>query len=358
MNHYTNKLTGRTVLTDQGEYLYFAGTAYLGLDVHETFNAAIQEGIGQYGHHFGASRLGNLKLSVFEDFENAFTSKMGYEDGIVVSSGTLAAQLFVQAYGKNFACFYIKGTHPSLFQNQPHKLITADTDGALQINQEDGPAMVLFNALDPLFCEVIDFEWLMEIDPKKPLTVVVDASHAFGVQEKLLMQVNRFIKRFPNISLVLLGSLGKAYSMPAGIIMGDKSTMDQLRKSPLFGGSSPASPAYLYAFLKSATLIQTQYEKLLYNRQLFAEAPSIKPFFKTLNEFPVFVSQNQNLVTFLQQQKVLISSFRYPTPDAALLNRIVINASHSKQDILNLIQILNDLEKEKGEHSTFRILSS
>ena len=62
-------LPGRSLNYKNEEWLYFSGTAYLGLTHHPEFHIHLREGLKRYGANFGGSRLSNMKLSVFQEAE-------------------------------------------------------------------------------------------------------------------------------------------------------------------------------------------------------------------------------------------------------------------------------------------------
>ncbi|GAA4828265.1 aminotransferase class I/II-fold pyridoxal phosphate-dependent enzyme [Algivirga pacifica] len=349
MHFDTNKISGRSILQQGQENLYFGGTAYLGLDVHTGFRGILMEGFSRYGHYFGASRLGNLRLDIYDQFERFFAELMYSEDSLVVSSGTLAAQLFVQAYSKDMPRFYVKGTHPCLYQPEGNIFLEADQHGAAVINAHEGPVTIFCNAVDPLFCQPIDFEWLHDTDPTKEITLVVDASHAFGVADQLLYELKTKIAQLYHIKLVLLGSLGKAYSLPAGIILADRNIIDTLKGNPLFGGSSPAAPGFLHAFIHAMDIIRQQQSLLSTNLKQITKESIIQNHFQTLKDYPVFAGKKEAMAAYLQQNNIVISSFHYPTATSPLLNRIVINATHTASDLDYLMEKLEEMEKVKSD---------
>jgi hypothetical protein len=52
---------------------------------------------------------------------------------------------------------------------------------------------------------------------------------------------------------------------------------------------------------------------------------------------PVFVAAKKGIAPYLLQNKVIISSFGYPHPESDPVNRIVLNALHTKSDLEKLV---------------------
>ena len=51
-------LPNRTIHHDGREYLFFSGTAYLGIPQHPAFRQLLTDSIGRYGTTYGSSRNG------------------------------------------------------------------------------------------------------------------------------------------------------------------------------------------------------------------------------------------------------------------------------------------------------------
>jgi 7-keto-8-aminopelargonate synthetase-like enzyme len=142
--------------------------------------------------------------------------------------------------------------------------------------------------------------------------------------------------------------LGKALGIPAGVILGPKSWMDRLLRNPYFGGASPPSPAFLWALLQGQAIYAKARQKLQLNVHQFVQYLSTESDFHFFPEYPVFYTANSGLAAFLAEQKILISSFPYPTPQDDLVTRIVLSSLHTDGDIEALIKILQfNLQSQK-----------
>lgn len=80
----------RTVEVDGKSFLYFGGTSYLGMATHPEFQKLLCESIQQWGTAYGSSRNSNIQLSIYQEAETLFSSLIGCESALFVSSGTLA----------------------------------------------------------------------------------------------------------------------------------------------------------------------------------------------------------------------------------------------------------------------------
>ena len=145
----------------------------------------------------------------------------------------------------------------------------------------------------------------------------------------------------PRVRLVVVSSLGKAFGIPAGVVLGDTELMAELRSTPFFGGASPAVPAYLYAFLHSQAIYKEARQRLFRNITYFGQRLVRPELFRSFKHFPVFSTAQHALCPYLQEQHVLISSFRYPTPADEPVTRIVLNSLHTPEDLRRLADLVN-----------------
>lgn len=337
---------GRTVQIGGKEYLYFSGTSYLGLHQHKTFKALVQEGIERYGVNFGSSRRSNLRFDLYARAEAQFCEWSGAPASLLFSSGTLAGQVLHRIMKALGPVMYAPGTHPALW-------------GALQISSTDfntwsralpeqlatrrGASVIFASSVDPLKSRAYDFGWLEEIPEGDPVYLVIDDSHGFGVRGAEGMGIYQELKLPSWIKCVVLASLGKAFSLPAGIVLGETSIIDRCWESPFFGGASPLPPAYLYAFLSQPSLWKEQLGKLRQLIQYFDQALEGEGTFQHLEAYPVYYCHNHGLADQLWKENIMISHFPYPGPADPVITRIVINALHHQDDLQKLVRAIKSI---------------
>ena len=106
---------GRTILAEGREYLYFSGTSYLGMEQIPEYEQILMENLRKWGFNHGLSRVNNVRLSVFEEFESYFAKNSGAESAAVMSSGFLAGIAAWQyLYPKSDQCWIAPDTHPAI----------------------------------------------------------------------------------------------------------------------------------------------------------------------------------------------------------------------------------------------------
>jgi 7-keto-8-aminopelargonate synthetase-like enzyme len=346
-----DQLPGRTLHVNGREYLFCSGTSYLGISRNEAFLACLWEGLQRYGTNYSSSRNSNLQLQVFEEAEHYLTTYTGAEAALTMSSGFLAGQLVAQVLKDEGRFLYAPGTHPALWRS------TADAPDASTpfgewVNRmlQEIPALpdrhliLVCNSLDPLKAQNYSFDWVNALPKDKQITLIVDDSHGFGVTGADGAGIYSQLRGLPGIRLVVVSSFGKAFGIPAGLILGDRQLIDQLRASSYFGGASPAVPAYLYAFLQSEAIFAEARQKLFTNILYFRQRLARPELFSFFEAYPVFYTSEEGLCPYLLQHQVLISSFRYPTPADAPITRVILNSLHTKVDLEKLTELINGFE--------------
>lgn len=342
--YHLDHLPGRTLRVAAEEWLYFSGTSYLGLTFHPLFLQRVQEAMQRYGGHFGGSRRSNLQLEAFEKAEVWLANFTGAAQGVVCSSGTLAGQLLTRVLAPQGTWLMAPGLHPALWTDELPLAQSWEQWVELALDQSHQPGPPLFlvaNSLDPLQVRRFDFGWLPQLGQRREVHVVLDDSHGLGVTGKNGGGILGLLPPSQGWRLTVVCSLGKAFGLPAGVVLGDLAMRNTLVDSAFFGGASPPPPAYLAALCASTALIYEQRERLASNVAFFAaQLPNPKEF-RTFSAYPVFFIPDDALATFLAENRVLISSFPYPSPQDPCITRVVINAGHRQEDLEHLSSLLN-----------------
>jgi len=330
-----------------GLSLFFGGTAYLGMPHNEAFKKLVFEGIEIYGLNHGASRSNNITLDIFSIAENEAARRFGSQDSIFLSSGYLAAQLLVQQFYETHRLIYAPDTHPALWIGKPKapriKFEVWSEQAINQINESDQPVMIISNSLNNLIPEIYSFDWLKRIDPQKEIVLLIDDSHGIGITGDRGNGIYNSLPQLPNIQIFVIASMAKALGFDAGLILGSNAGITNLRNSPIYVGSSPPSPGMLYAFVHAELIYKQQLENLHRNLILFTDLLSSTKQLFFINDFPVFLLQDDQIAVDLLKNGINISSFPYPDPRGKSIHRIVLNSSHKKEELEILAKAINKI---------------
>jgi 8-amino-7-oxononanoate synthase len=339
-NKLQSKLSS-TIDIKSEQYLYFGGTAYLGIPQNEAVINLFLEGITRFGLNNGTSRGNNVQLGIYDEAERFIAAKFEAEAAMVVSSGYLAAQLTVRALSGQGELRYAPNTHPALW-------ISADPQNSMpfstwslnlvaEINSSDKDFWVLIsNSINNLYPEIYDFSFLEEINPSKSVILILDDSHGIGILNGG-KSILKSVPKLPNLETIVVASMAKALGVDAGVVFGEEKSILKLKQSNEFYGASPPAAAGLYAFIQSDEIYEDAYSRLMENVSVFKDVVKNNGNWHFVEGFPVFLSKEEGIDMKLQDAKILISSFPYPDKNGEILNRIVLSSWHSEADIEKLL---------------------
>jgi len=112
-----------------------------------------------------------------------------------------------------------------------------------------------------------------------------------------------------------------------------------IKTDALFIGSAGMSPSFLNTFVKSQMIYAKQQKKLFENCHYIYEKINHLKEVRISKNYPVFFFENDAIADYLHKKKILITSFYYPA-STKKINRIVLNANHSKKQLDSLIECL------------------
>lgn len=330
-------------------YLYFGGTAYLGMSSLPAFQRAMAKNLKQWGVHWGASRIGNVQLSIYRRVETALSRWTGSPAACTLSSGFLAGRLLAETFsGPAYQPFYAPTCHAALLPAATKRYKDwSSLQNALQTHLADPQgrkAVVFSDSLDfnPGPSSLIPrFDGL----PKTGVIMVADDSHGIGVHGEMGNGAYQALVNLGFEECLISASLGKAMGVTAGVILGSVERIASLSAEPLFSGASPAPPASMATLLDGlekdwyAEQLHILRERLAYVKNHLPVGHGIQ-----YNEaFPVFTFQDPNLASFLFDRNICITHFDYPAegvPESP--SRIIISAAHTEAQLDHLIQAISE----------------
>lgn len=343
---------GPTIQVGKKSYLFFSGTSYLGIDQDSHYQSVLLDCIHRYGFNHGLSRVNNVRLKVFEEFEYFFGKHVKAEGAAVMSSGYLSGITAIQyLHPKSELCWAAPDTHPAIlptgFKSDIQLNFIQWKNQCLEQSEELSPRTILIlgNAVDPLRAEIHDYSWVQEVAKKHEVTLLIDDSHAFGVLGKSVFGTYSE-NSYSNVNLVISGSLGKGLAMPAGIILGKKEVIEGIKSQAIFAGASPGSPANLQAFLETQDIYKAQSQKIRDFTGVFYQETADLSTVSGSAKFPVFVLKDPTWSDELEKMGFITSSFSYPTPESSRISRIVISGFHSLGDLMALNEALHQLSEK------------
>lgn len=334
------KFPDRIIEIDQKEYLYFGGTAYLGLPTNAKFQNLVVQNILKWGTTYGSSRTANIQLSAYTVGEKFLATHIGSEDTVTVSSGMLAGKLVLEKLKKETDCFF--------HLNEIHSAITVENSLPVFVNQklnecllnsEPEKITILTDGVPSFQTRPVDLSFLKEISNQKEITLLIDESHSLGIIGENGSGIYSTVK-YPIRRKITVSSLGKAFGLTGGVIAGNAQFIKEIKELETFTSAAGMNPAFVQSLSDASDIYKIQHQKLLENLNYIDSILIQNKNIKFDKKYPLIYLLAEELVDKLKAEKIIIASFRY-TKDSEPLNRIVITANHLKEDLDKLIEVLN-----------------
>jgi 7-keto-8-aminopelargonate synthetase-like enzyme len=354
MKGEVNRIPGSHFFLDGERHLYFGGTSYLGMQTLRKFRELQSRLVSELGTHWGASRGGNIALSVYREAEERIAAWSGSPAACTLSSGFLAGRLLVESFaGPEYQCFFSPNCHAALLP--PGRQRHADWSEFKQalnahIEQDNTIQAVVFTDTISFDEGPQRIEARLEELPKEQLLLVADDSHGLGIFGFDGTGAYKDLNKIGFKELIVCASMGKAMGVTAGVVLGESSRIESLMQHPLFLGASPAPPAALGSLahaLKKGWYKQ-QHSLLLEQVAYFLKGTAHLPFLHSMEGYPVSGFRSVALAEFLMRNRIIITHFAYAAEaSTSSPSRIVLTAAHNRQELDCLIRILNDSNKSQ-----------
>lgn len=333
----------RTLTIKGKEHLYFGGTSYLGMATNSAFQKELIQSLQQWGTSYGSSRNANIQLSIYKKFEAYFSKLTKTTSALTVSSGTLAGKLVVESLlEKDTYFFHYPKTHPAILAPNSLPLFIDNELHPIIKNSKVKEIVITADAILSGEVEATNFNFLDTISKEIYITLVIDESHSLGVIGKNGRGISPSIKNLNVHRKIIVSSLGKALGLVGGIIASDTDFIKKIKESTTFISSSGVSPAYLSTFLRAQKIYTRQRQNLEKNLDYISKNLEKKSKYIFNCNYPVIYIDDDGIFEELLKNYVIITCFKYPTYKKPM-NRVVITANHTIEDLKKLITILNTI---------------
>lgn len=351
------------------EVVNFGSDSFLGYDRDTRVQAAIVEGMEEWGTHNGSSRaFGNIALC--EEAERRLARWMGVEDTLIYPSVTLAnIGLLPGLVGKGDLLVLDRKSHDSLHQaamivkGNGAKVILMDpcTGETLDkiLRAEDYEGCVV--AVDGIYSMTGELAPLVELDEVTRAhggILYVDDAHGTGlVGPKGRGAASMLLESIDNALVV--GSLSKAFSCLGAFVTCDTKLKRILKiRSSTFIFGGPVPPPYLAAICKVCDILESPEhdEHLRHLRQMIAQLTSgVRAMGLKMSggEAAIIAVTIGDIEQTFKAGKALfdrgyyVQSATYPAvPIMGGVLRIQVNANHTLEDIEGLLQGLAEIKTE------------
>ncbi|MDA1049113.1 MAG: pyridoxal phosphate-dependent aminotransferase family protein [Planctomycetota bacterium] len=362
---------GRRIGMCGHEAVNFGSDSFLGFDQDARVQAAIVDGMREWGTHNGASRaFGNIALC--EEAERRLASWMGVEDTLIYPSVTLAnIGLLPALAGKGDLLVLDRKSHDSLHQSariaegNGAKVVILDPCNGVALRQileaEDYEGCVV--AVDGIYSMTGEMPPLGELDEVTRAhggILYVDDAHGTGlVGPKGRGAASMLLDSLDNALVV--GSLSKAFSCLGAFVTCDAKLKRILKiRSSTFIFGGPVPPPYLAGICKVCDILESPEhdEHLRRLRQMVDQLISgirglgLKMYGGEAAIIAVTIGDIEQ--TFkagkaLFDRGYYVQSATYPAvPIMGGVLRIQVNANHTPEDIAGLLKGLAELKSKFG----------
>ena len=342
-----NTFPGRRILAGNKSYLYFGGTAYLGAQSNPEFQSILMRNIQRYGTNYGASRLSNVQLDIYEQTEKELSDWVGSQACITLSSGYLAGQLLAGYFNcSKYRNFYLTNTHSSLYSGadqgqKDYNTIRLELEELINSSNDKIP-VIFMDSIDPEASTYPDYSELKKL-PMDSCILVADDSHGIGLLGSDGQGAFNVLSELGARELIVCASLGKSLGLQAGAIFGKDPRINSLKETAMFAGASPTAASNLVSLLEAMPLYARQRARLNDNISRFLNGLQRTDLFNYIDSYPVFLSKDQGIGEYLLRNGICITHFHYPA-DNTFQSRIVINALHTAQDIDKIVSLINEYD--------------
>ncbi len=360
---------GPWMIVDGQRVLNFCTNNYLGLANDPRLKTAAQKAIEAWGVGPAAVRSIAGTLELHRQFEQRIAAFKGVEDALYVQSGFCANQAAIPPMvGKEDVIFTDRLNHASIIDGcrlSSAKIIIyehCDVADAERIIKENignyRRGMLITDGVFSMDGDVAPLDGLYEVCERYGVITMVDDAHGEGVLGRGGRGIVDHFHLHGKFDLEI-GTLSKAFGVVGGVIAGKKIVVDWIRqRARPFLFSSAVTPADTAACLAAVDLLEqstdlvdrlwenTRYFKAEMKRLGFDTGVSTTPITPVmLGEAPLAQQFSRRLF----EEGVFAMAIGFPTvPRGKARIRVMISASHSREDLDRGLEIFSKVGRELG----------
>ncbi len=358
---------GNYIVSNGKKYSCFAGNNYLGLASHPLVKEAVIRAVKKYGVNFAASRHTTGTSDLHLELEGALASFKGKEDAVVFASGYQGNSILLEILKGRYSTIFIdQSAHASIIAAIPTDVVkvmfydhcdAAHLDYLLDYNRGSSP-LVITDGIFALTGEIAPLNQIYEVAVKHNAILVVDDAHATGVLGATGRGTPEHFNLPADVNVHQTETMSKALGGYGGFISGSRSVTEMIREgSATYQASTALPPPIAAAGIASLAIIRENPDlrvRLLDNAWRIREAVTEMDFQTTHFRTPIVPiimdapDKAQGLSRFLEENGVIAPFMNYPVRKAMHQIRIAVSASHTDDQISQLLGLLKQW-KDKHE---------
>ena len=354
---------------DGKHVINLASNNYLGLTTHPRLRAAALEATRQYGVGSGAVRTiaGTMKIHMALEekiarFKNVEASVV-FQSGFAANSGTVSAVL-----GKDDFIISDELNHASIIDGARlskakilvfrHKDVAHAEEQLKSIASQPGRKLLITDGVFSMDGDIAPLPALCDLAEKYRAIMMVDDAHASGVLGKNGRGTIDHFGMHGRVD-IQVGTLSKAFGVVGGVSAGNPVVVEWLRQRgrPFLFSSAMTVPD-VAACLAALDILESSTElvdKLWENTRYFKTEVRKLGFDTGLSTTPITpimlgeAPMAQQFSRELYEQGLFAMSIGFPTvPKGKARIRVMISASHSKEDLDKGLEIIAGVGRKLG----------
>lgn len=347
--------------------LMFGSNNYLGFANHPYIKEYVRKSIEKYGIGIGGPPLLNGYTKIHRELEERLAALKGAEDSLIFSSGYGANVGLVSALvGPDDYVIYDQYSHASFYDgmkmcnakgihflhNDIDNLITKLED-AKRINPRN--IYVGVEGVYSMDGDIVPLDEIVDVCKKYDAILLLDDAHGTGTMGENGGGTSAYFGLDGQID-VTIGTFSKSFAVTGGFAAASKPVVDYLRffaRSYMFSAS--ISPVTIASVLAGLDLLEND-PSILYSLR-----SNVKYAAKLLNKIGFNVSDQTPIIPLrvpvemnirdaaykFHERGIFINSIEYPAvPVSQQRFRISITASHTKEDINKLVEVVEEIWNE------------
>lgn len=358
---------GAWITVDGKRVLDFCSNNYLGLANDPRMNEAAKKAVDKFGVGPAAVRTIAGTLSLHLELEKRLAAFKGVEDALYVQSGFCANQAAIPPLvGREDVIFSDRLNHASIIDGcrlSRAKIIVyehCDAADAERVIKESLPnyrrGLLVTDGVFSMDGDVAPLDKLYEVAERYGVMTMVDDAHGEGVLGRGGRGIVDHFGLHGKVD-VEMGTLSKAFGVVGGVLAGKRKIVDYLRqKARPFLFSSAVTAADTAACIAAVDILESSTELVdrLWENSRYFKAEMRRLGFDTGNSVtpitPVMLGEAPLAKEFsrkLFDEGVFAMAIGYPTVPRGLARiRVMISASHSKQDLDQGLEAFAKVGKE------------
>lgn len=367
--HPIESTKGSSVVSEGRKRVMIGSNNYLGLTHHPRVRAAAQKAIDRFGTGCTGSRFLNGNLTLHEELEAALCTFLEKEACLVFATGFLSNQGALSTLmGRKDVIYSDRENHASIVEGT--RVSTATTLKFRHNDMEDleriledtrdrfKGAMIVADGVFSMSGDILNVPKVVQLSEKYDCRFYCDDAHALGVLGPMGQGTGHHFG-LQEACDVVMATFSKSFASIGGYVAGSRDVINYLKhKCRPFIFSAAMPPAAVAAVLECLKIVQEEPEHLanLWKNAIRMKKELNSMGYNTLESrtpvIPLLIGDDYAAFSFTRRlfdHGVFATPVVKPAvPDGCALIRTSYMASHTKEDLNYVLEVLQKLGREFG----------